>query len=339
MPRPTDLRFALTCLLAAVLLLAGCGQTTSSGPAAPAATPVPHLVTPAAAQGVVTAYLAANSKAVQALSKPAEDAVESGVLRETDDAAFDAAHGQGLTSDQPVTAQGDVKVFVPAQTAYPALFLAEAALRSGSSAPQQQYLLFVQEAAGAPWTAEFGATIAANTTPLTPAADPLGYASLLPLSDAAPLAQSPAATLAVYASYLEEGNATSTTLQPGPFTDAAVRDLVSSRSTTGLQFAGQWSAQPPLAAFRLADGSALVLGAVQGVETAHRASGPVVQDQGRQSWGGLLAPGAYGSVHLRTLIQTVMVAPAKGAKTAPSVVAGFSATVSIDGSPCPPGGC
>jgi hypothetical protein len=114
-------RAVLATAAASAVLLAG--TAFSAGSAAAAAAPAP-VITPAQALKTLDAYFPANNKANAKHSNALVGKIETGAPAFEDQAFNDIAHVLHLAPDDPFGAAA-AKVFVPYQTAYPAVFVAQ----------------------------------------------------------------------------------------------------------------------------------------------------------------------------------------------------------------------
>lgn len=122
-----------------------------TGPPAAAATPK-QVVTPAQAKAIVQAYSVANNKANATYDTAAQDRHEEGPARTVDDALFGIARKLSL-GPLPASSLVDVRVYVPRQTAYPAVFVAfaHAQLKGEPVEPFTAAFVFRRDSATATW--------------------------------------------------------------------------------------------------------------------------------------------------------------------------------------------
>jgi hypothetical protein len=138
-------------LLAVLTLIAGCGTAGSSGSASAAGSAAaPTSVTIAQATRLVYAYSAVNNLVNSTYSATRDQTIEESPAAVASIAGLEAARTQGKVI--PTTQFFGSTFAVPRITGYPRLLLALTHLRSsGTTLSYTTYLLFVQDAAGAPW--------------------------------------------------------------------------------------------------------------------------------------------------------------------------------------------
>ena len=156
--RQTRLGVVLAACFVATLAT-GCGIKSE-----PTTSPVgPHLITPAAARQVVTAYDTANNNVIKSASVTANDRIEEGFLSQVDDArASTNAPDLSLPATDPFSFS-KIAVMVPHQTTFPAYFIATETATSATTSPQTWLLLFEQDTKTAPWRASFWVGLISDT--------------------------------------------------------------------------------------------------------------------------------------------------------------------------------
>jgi hypothetical protein len=143
---------AATALLAALTLTAGCGTAHSPGPASGGAGSAAARTSVSIAQAtrLVNTYSAINNLVNSSYSAARDQTIEESPASLASVAGLQVAKTQQKVIS-PTQYFGST-VAVPHITGYPRLFLAITHLRSnGTILPYSIYLLFVQDAAGAPW--------------------------------------------------------------------------------------------------------------------------------------------------------------------------------------------
>src|ERR1700733_7550074 len=141
-----------TALLAVLTLTAACGTAHSSGSASGAAGTAAARTSVSIAQAtrLVYAYSAGNNLVNSSYSAARDEAIEESPASVASVAGLQIARAQGKAI--PVTQYFGSTFAVPRITGYPRLLLAITHLNSsGTTLPYTIYLLFVQDAAGAPW--------------------------------------------------------------------------------------------------------------------------------------------------------------------------------------------
>jgi hypothetical protein len=129
-----------------VLTLTGMSLTTAT-PASAAAV----VITPAQAKALVTSYFPPNNKANAHYDTALQDTLESGSAAYMDDASFHIAKHVALPHGAAFFGTG-IRVFVPRQTSYPALFVAEYhQVTAGKTSKDTQLLLFRKASAKDRW--------------------------------------------------------------------------------------------------------------------------------------------------------------------------------------------
>jgi hypothetical protein len=138
-------------LLAVLTLTAACGTARSSGPAGGAAgSAAPTSVSIAQATQLVYRYGAVNNSVNSRYSAAEDETIEESPASVASIAGLQIDKTQGKAI--PATQYFGPRFAVPRITGYPRLLLAITYLRSsGTTLPYTIYLLFVQDAAGAPW--------------------------------------------------------------------------------------------------------------------------------------------------------------------------------------------
>lgn len=161
-------------LVVVLLALAGCGNPVASRPQAPAAANVGGAGFEDVRPGdLLRSYAAANNHA------NAGFLVNTVSTFEQDPAALASTAGLRAAAVMrqaiPAAEYLDPRFYFPADQTFPRFFLTTATLaRSGSIAPRPKYLIFVQDAANAPWRVAFYPYLAEDGTHPAPAADATG---------------------------------------------------------------------------------------------------------------------------------------------------------------------
>lgn len=312
-----------------------CAFALAAACSGPGAGPAAGIVTPAQAQQVVRDYWRLNEQANIGSDPAAWGQIEGGLLQQADVADTDAARKLGLARLAAPRPLRRVSVYVPRQRSYPAEFVALIETvdtdQGGqpTSTPLGFYDHFVrQPGAGGRWIADFAAT-ADLARPMRFALDGDGYAGSLAPQASGYVAQ-PAALGDVYAAYLSSGVASGT--PHGPFvagsrtTDAVrgARAYQERMTRQGYRISLDYSPPPYVHAYRGADGSAIVLFALQLTNTVQLQDPTtcIVQPADNlRLWGSLVAPGSYSVVASEDLYQLIAIDPAARAGAGVDLVA------------------
>jgi hypothetical protein len=320
-------------LQARVTLLAGfftLGQACSISGSA-----TPPTVTPAQATQVVRDFWRGHEQATMGLDVVRFGHVETGMPLEADRAATTAAKALGTPAPAAPRPLRQVAVYVPHQSGYPTGFLARIETDSvdGKGQPVAVYYHFGRAAAGAPWLADFSAR-ADPRRPIRFALDSAGYASILPINTSAYVLQ-PQAVADALSDYLMSGLESGTPtgpFAPGTHTSGVVqslRDSYDQLERQGYEPSGDLAAHDFTRAYRDADGSAIVLFAVEA--TSRVALLPpnetsvtcIVQSPDHlQQWGGLVSSGQYSEIDFVDLLQLIAHDPRGGSHRHLDVIAG-----------------
>lgn len=192
------------------VVLAALAMTPSLGLTAAQAASAPYsVVTPAQAAAEVRAYLVANNKANSVFNLALQNKIEGGSAAAIDDAFFRIARAVGLPPF-PIFSAADLRVYVPRQTRYPAMFVAlyRPKLSAHAVLPDTRVLLFQRGSSHSAWKL--------TNEPDVPASGPLPVftvdkAGYIPSLQAVPLARTRDAVTRLW---LTQERAATTGLQP-----------------------------------------------------------------------------------------------------------------------------
>jgi hypothetical protein len=316
MPR-VSLRRAFTA--AAVSAAIGLAST----PIASAQT-TPSL-TPDQAKTIVAAYDTANTNNNATLDIEGQAKVEGAPIQQVDDATFRDFQGRGKSGLGNQFKIGNIKVAVPSQSPV-TQFLATTTVTS-SDGSNEQYLLFTRGTEADPWKVTMSAQLDKGSAPKL-AKDKDGFVSVVDADHAATLLAKPADLAGelsnVWAKDAGEERATKHVFANGPLTTGAVDQFVQELSQSNINGKADFKFEPneaPPAAYRTANGGALVLFALNVHETVQATgSNGLVQPDSREVFGGLVPPGQYGAVRYeRTSILAALVPP-KGKKARAKII-------------------
>jgi hypothetical protein len=278
-------------------------------------------ITPAAAQTLVRAFWPVREQGLSRRSAETIRAIEDGSAREWDVIGCT----MGCPPPQPRPA-GEVRVFVPYQTTYPASFMAEVMSTTyhSTTTPMTEIFVFTRQSPSAPWYISF------NTNFTGPAH----------LADVAPLDQrdfaqpvspdprhAPVALIGGLAAYWQHWRDTGTAPPKTEFTDGYFssgvgKDIGAGRqdfAAEGIDEHATYTADPQAGLWSFAlegtspggsspNTAALTCGTVRlrSVSTPLAKGGAVVQDTDLLPYGNLLRPGSYSSVTVTGLHMTCL---------------------------------
>jgi len=234
------------------------GQTVTR-PSRPSPTPEPAL-TPQGAQAVLRLYLAAIVKANGLLNPALAAKVESGSALKVRTARYVVYRRNGL--DHGLVRYVDGAADAPKFTGYPKWFFA-AAVDNGQQPGKRDFLLFVQDKAGAPWRVTYAPSSTRTDGTLAPGVDVVDFPAVVSADDPG-LAVPPGKLAAALAHALTNGSESpyAAGFASGEVFDAAKGTLADNRSSfresgwTGVSRAVD--AKTPVYAVRTKSGGALV---------------------------------------------------------------------------------
>ena len=296
-------------------------------------------VTPSQAQSIVAAYDAANTTNNAALDIEGQGKVEGAPIQTIDDATFRDFQGRGQSALGDQFTIGNIRVAVPAQSSPVNQFLATTTVTT-SKGGTEQYLLFTRANEADPWKVTMSAQLDKGSAPKL-AKDKDGFTSLVDADHAATLLAKPtdlAGELAdVWAKDAGEERATHHVFASGPLTTGAVDQFVQELSQSNINgkvdFKFEPNAAPP-AAFRTANGGALVLFALNVHETVQATgSDGLVQPDSREVFGGLVPPGQYGAVRYDRISILAATVPPKGKKARAKIIGIYDGITAASGLP------
>ena len=316
--------------LVLLLGLAGCHGPDRAGP-----TP---LLSPAEATAATRQLWADREAALQSRNAPGIRKHDEGVA-----AAIDLANWSPKPGSQVLLSRRSVdriEVAVPRQVTWPVRFLAAVTSDSVETDPELTLLLLSRRDQRSPWRLAWSADLAANTGYPAFALDDDGYT--LPAPPDAELAMATGRASAALAGYLtrltadKKLTAAAGEFTPGKFTYghvAADRAEISTARENGDRASTRWRAsEAPAFGVRLADGGALVVGAVEREHTkTYKWLGGLYQDDGRTRLDPRLAPGAYAGLTTISLHAVAIHVPPAGPGRRPAVLAETSGKVNVKG--------
>ncbi|BEP13061.1 hypothetical protein acdb102_13720 [Acidothermaceae bacterium B102] len=179
MTRLRGTRAALALAATSALLLTGTTFTAVTASAAAVATPV---ITPAQALKTLAAYFPANNKANAKHSTAIINTIETGAPAFEDESFNDIAHTLHLPPGSPFTGAAP-KVFVPYQTSYPAVFVAQFRYKNpGQPADKKSvvYFLFGKAKATDTWRLSASSVVGTGSPLPVFTLDSSGYLPPLP---------------------------------------------------------------------------------------------------------------------------------------------------------------
>ncbi len=283
-------------------LAAGCLAACGSANAA-----VSDLLTPAQAKVVLQAWLHA--------PMDAQVAQESGSLQRVDQAhAALSTPGPSPMADRGLH---DDTIWVAHQTRYPISFLVfDRPLVGGGQISSGQLFRFSKQSASAAWQVTHQDELFANVAKPAVTVDADGYAQTVSTGDYGRLMVSPAKLAADWATYLQAQDVSDTReFGPGPLTtDHITGNKKDAASDASKHYSYTYTYAPtndPVDAYRLADGGALVLVAIEATDHIHANAEPVsVTTDGK----GITdpAPGSYRDVTRVLLVLGAFSVPPKG---------------------------
>ncbi len=340
--------------VASGLSLAGCSTLSRSVDLAACPRPVGALVTPAAAKAAVAADDAVNNRANAALDLAIQDGHEAGAAAVLDDASFVLDHA--LATPGPATfTHSDLRVGVAFQTAYPLSFVVFGHYDPGADASTtttvtptpgprptgDRILVYDRQSASTPWKNVAAVTLPAGVPTPTLATDCNGFALAVAAFDPS-LAVPPgslATRLARYLTANAASGATPSDLLGGAGSTAILAGIRAAAAYDALLGATlSYSAAPgdfPTAAWRTAEGGALVMLAVSGTYRVKPIGrGPIVQPVDRSVWNQFLDPGTYpeASFHDLSIVGAIIPRADRGAQV--GWIASNSGFVSAGLDPC-----
>lgn len=254
---------------------------------------------------------------------------------EADTAAAAASKALGTPGPAISRPLRQVSVYVPHQSQYPLGFLARIETVSASTSGESSsvYYHFGRAAAGARWLADFS-SVADTRSPIRFALDQAGYANILPI-DAAGYVVQPRDAASALNDYLTSGLESGTPsgpFVPGKHTSGVVkslRDSYDGLDNQGYEPSGDFAVREFTRAYRAADGSPVVLFAVEATSRlALKARNEtsvtcIVQSADHlQQWGGLVPSGRYSEIDFVDLLQLIALDPRRGPNGRVDVVAG-----------------
>jgi hypothetical protein len=301
----------------AVLTATASLVVTMASPLAHAATGAAAVVvTPTQAKAIVQAYEKANNKANATFDTALQDKHEEGAAKAVDDAVFRVAKKVGVLPFPAVTAVG-VKVLVPRQTAYPAIFVAFLHPKEAgqSTAKFTDALVFKRDSASSPWRVADGTAFPAAAPAFT--VDKDGY---IPALTTSALSVTPAQ---VYPSWIKAqnvagrgGTASATWAQNSLFKRFVA---LPAAATVDNRLTASSAHFAPLCVASVTGALCFVSTAIVddvGLTKAERAAGDgykvsTVDDQA--SLGGV-APGVYVALHVVGQRSVAIIVPRRGGK-------------------------
>lgn len=307
----------------ALVTLAACANST------PNLVVKAPVITPVQAMDVVKAHWDANHQADQSADPKVWVALETGYLETVDEKnTTNVFAGQHVTYDAvPIISS---KVYLPRQTEYPAMFMAEiVSLQDGTDGHPSKTTVrwlwgFTATSKADGWKL-MADTILPDSATLTFALDKDGYVIQTP-DQATQANQTAAGMSSSYVNYMTSALASATTTSP--FADGALTsDIVANYKTikgeahqsTLLTFTPQGDAQ----ALTLADGGALVLFfATDQIERTAGAGYCFIQQPARTNFPYVIQPGSYDHVNFTAALELAALVPAKGS-TAKISLSGF----------------
>ena len=326
----------------AVLALLTAGVTADSGPASAATvkSSVP-VVTPNQALAVVKAYRATVNEANKTYDTSLRDTVEGGAARVSDDADYRLSTSVGYEAYLPIKDVG-LRVLVPLQSHYPAVFVALTRTRYGTNAAGKYTyaLLFQKSSSQAGWKMTASPSFSSAALPVF-SLDKNGY---LPALDASTLAVQPAA---LYPALLKATNLAGAGQDPSAawalnsiWRDDLVlsaADRVDRRQTYGSNHIA-----PVCIAIRTG-GLCFASAAEVEVDTltpAELGQGftYVIDSMDRQYNAGGVAQGSYTMLRTVQQVQAAVLVPRKGASTKLSLNGVLFSTISGTGTLAPSAG-
>lgn len=330
----------------AVLALLTAGVTAAAGPASAATvrtsatvkTPV-AVVTPSQALAVVKAYRATVNEANKTYDTALRDTVEGGAARVSDDADYRLSTTLGYETYLPIKDVG-LRVLVPLQSHYPAVFVALTRTKYGTNAAgKYTYALLFQKASSqAAWKMTASPSFSSAALPVF-APDKNGY---LPALDASTLAVQPAA---LYPALLKATNLAGTGQHPSAawaFNSIWRDDLVLSaadRVDRRQTYSSNHIA--PVCIATRTGGLCFTSAAEVEVDTlspAELAQGYtyVIDTMDRQYNAGGVAQGSYVTLRTVQQVQAAVVVPRKGAAAKLALNGVLFSTISGTGTLAPP---
>jgi hypothetical protein len=308
---------------------------------------VRDVITPARALDIVRMNAALYNRAALELDGSQVASLDSGLLAAVTTHDFQARSDAGLAGYQP-TPVAKLRVYVPHQHGYPAIFAARLTTRSsnfdGSVAPDpvEQLLIFTAKDQRSPWTVVAAPFVVRGLSlpELSLRAD--GFSELWSLSGRA--AVQPGRFASAYAAAFDQAVAGTTVAAPfsaDPFTDAFVknvRDGASSLASHGLTYGLSLQAAPGSWAFRARDGSAIVVGnTVEDAEWRGGSKNCPLQNASRSNYGASISPGLYRTIGEHSVNQLLAVDGARSVRLLGSIEGELASNVETDQA-CPGGG-
>lgn len=262
------------------------------------------------AESVFAALFPLRSRAIYEHDADTIRAIEVGVAREYDVARCEA----GCPESRPQPASVPHTFSAPAQSGYPAFFVARATRTTSDSRAVSEILVFTRSSPADPWVIALDDAIDGVNPVLNDRSQDLGR----PVPPSRPDATSlPAAMAAYWQHWWDDG----TPPPDSPFVDNGLSER-GSRIVTAHQSDAQYgqdqtrayTADAEVFVVAALNGNALVCGAVRHTEHLTPSAGhePMVQSTGRTEFGPDLAPGNYRAVDLEGLEEDCIIVGTDG---------------------------
>ncbi len=278
----------------------------------------PPALSPVAAIAIVRSYANGWARVVSERDFTVLNQIQSGAALATTSAELKAKESAGEPRPE-VPRPREVAVAVPRLELppFPAHFLAIVTWSSRETDPYREVLEFEQVSRRTPWRVWATARLIDNIPPPPVAIDADGYAALVDARDAENLRFSARASAKLLGAYFDDHHAPDDpAIAPGPFSTGLRKQRMAANQNFQIQQVRQY--QPGAfrtAAYRLSDGSALLLLALNGSRQVYpldrQVVSAIIQRPGQQGFGGLVPPGTYGSITLQmTMMLAVTIPPA-----------------------------